>query len=214
MDHLFKKNFSLIYTTDPNMASFKGEEHMPVQGGLLVLQPNLDDYKNIINIMTTVEFNFGKGWNSSKIGWFWGGMTVQGVLPYYYNRVTAQNRSLKVDRCLYNTMADVPECTTQTLEEIKSVHFTRCQKPWECYRAWINELCGDLHRRWLELRKRAEAFYGLPVLPKACLKGHGTYQMMRLDLASMPVAEGYIPDDSPDWLEPIGNHKYLTPQYD
>ena len=35
----------------------------------------------------------------------------QGVLPYYYNAVTEPGRSLKVDRCIYNTMADTPECT-------------------------------------------------------------------------------------------------------
>ncbi len=68
-------NYSLIYTTDPNMASFKGEDKMPVQGGFLVLQPNMNDYLNLVNIMTTVEYRRGLGWNMSKIGWFWGGMT-------------------------------------------------------------------------------------------------------------------------------------------
>ena len=37
-------------------------------------------------------------------------MTVQGVLPYYYNLVTAKGRKQIVDRCYYNTMADTPEC--------------------------------------------------------------------------------------------------------
>lgn len=31
MDELYSRNFSLIYTTDPNMASHKGEDKMPVQ---------------------------------------------------------------------------------------------------------------------------------------------------------------------------------------
>ncbi len=47
------------------------------------------------------------GWAS---GWFWGGKTVQGLLAYYYNNYTAPGRSLRVDRCTYNTMADTPEC--------------------------------------------------------------------------------------------------------
>ncbi len=46
----------------------------------------------------------------SKIGWFWGGMTVQGVLPYYYNKVAPPGGSQIVDRCYYNTMADTEPC--------------------------------------------------------------------------------------------------------
>ncbi len=31
MDELFARDYSLVYTTDPNMASYKGEDKMPVQ---------------------------------------------------------------------------------------------------------------------------------------------------------------------------------------
>lgn len=31
MEELFARDYSLIYTTDPNMASYKGEDKMPVQ---------------------------------------------------------------------------------------------------------------------------------------------------------------------------------------
>ena len=58
----------------------------------------------------TTEFTQGGAWNRSKIGWFWGGMTVQGLLPYYYNAVTTPGRSQIVDRCYYNTMADTDDC--------------------------------------------------------------------------------------------------------
>jgi hypothetical protein len=58
---------------------------MPVQGGFIVLKPSMDDYSKLIHILMNTEFAQGGGWNRSKIGWFWGGMTVQGVLPYYYN---------------------------------------------------------------------------------------------------------------------------------
>jgi hypothetical protein len=34
----------------------------------------------------------------------------QGVLPYYYHKVTDSSRSQMVDRCIYNTMADTDEC--------------------------------------------------------------------------------------------------------
>ena len=41
-----------------------------------------------------------------------------------------------------------------------------CQKPWNCYQAFINPLCAALHKRWFELRQQAEAFYSLPVNDK------------------------------------------------
>ena len=35
---------SLVYTTDPNMATHKGEDRMPVQGGVLVLKVRIYRY--------------------------------------------------------------------------------------------------------------------------------------------------------------------------
>jgi hypothetical protein len=183
-----------------------------LQGGFLVLRPSVDDYKNLINIVKTVEFYQGSGWNRSQIGWFWGGMTVQGVLPYYYNVLAAPNRTQKVDRCIYNTMADTPPCEKQTLQEIKSAHFTVCQKPWNCYSAFVNDLCHKLHTRWFELRKEAEEFYGMDVVENPCpAVGLKNYVRMSVDKASL--AEDRIRkkgivfklDDSPDVLVPIGN---------
>lgn len=56
------------------------------------------------------DYREGSGWGGSHIGWFYGGRTIQGVLPYYYNEVS-KNRSLIVDRCIYNSMADEDNCT-------------------------------------------------------------------------------------------------------
>ncbi len=110
IDDILDKDYSLIYTTDPNMATFKGDDKMPAQGGFLVFKPSVDDYRNIIRTEMTTEFKKYHGWNSSHIGWFWGGMTVQGILPYYYQKVSSPSRILLVDRCYYNTMADTDEC--------------------------------------------------------------------------------------------------------
>lgn len=80
------------------------------QGGFLVIQPSERDYVRLVDVLMTTEFAKGSGWNRSRIGWCWGGMTVQGLLPYYYNRVTAPNRTQVLDRCRYNSMADTPDC--------------------------------------------------------------------------------------------------------
>jgi len=74
------------------------------------MQPSEQVYSDLIHIVMNTEFAKGGAWNRTKIGWFWGGMTVQGVLPYYYNRVTTPGRSETIDRCYYNTMADTPPC--------------------------------------------------------------------------------------------------------
>lgn len=210
---LFDRNYSLIYTTDPNMASYKAEISMPAQGGFLIFKPSINDYENLINILMTKEFRQGKGWDWSKIGWFWGGMTVQGVLPYYYNTEsqTAANRSQKIDRCIYNTMADTPDCLKQTLDEIKSVHFTVCQKPWMCYRAFVNPLCGKFHQRWFELRLNAEKYFGIPQNHDPCTtSGKRKYFPMKILDSSFVIKDKYfIKDDSPDRLEPIGNSGYV-----
>jgi hypothetical protein len=110
INELFNTNYSLIYTTDPNMMSYKEEIAEPAQGGFLVLRPSVTDYVNIINTIMTTGFFQNSGWNNSHIGWIWGGMTVQGILPYYYNLVTRPGRSKKIDRCVYNTMADTEAC--------------------------------------------------------------------------------------------------------
>lgn len=79
------------------------------------MEPSEKIYTDLVNIVMNVEFAQGGGWNRSKIGWFWGGMTVQGVLPYYYNKVTTPGRSQIVDRCYYNTMADTDPCRCEYL---------------------------------------------------------------------------------------------------
>lgn len=110
----------------------------------------------------TTEFRKYRGWNASHIGWYWGGMTVQGILPYYYHRLSAPNRSLIVDRCEYNSMADTPDCLRPSILDLRSAHFTVCQKPWGCWmRMRDNPLCHDLHQTWFQYRQEAEIFYGL-----------------------------------------------------
>lgn len=92
------------------MASYKEDDKMPVQGGFLIIKPSLEDYSRLIDILMIGDYRGGGAWGGTGIGWFWGGKTIQGVLPYYYNRLNPPERSLRVDRCVYNTMADTPPC--------------------------------------------------------------------------------------------------------
>lgn len=100
------------------------------------MQPSEQDYRNMIDIVLNTEFAQGGAWNRSKIGWCWGGMTVQGLLPYYYNRVTRPGRTQVLDRCIYNTMADTPECMWVSCELFSSLVFIENLLDWRLFRRW------------------------------------------------------------------------------
>lgn len=173
----------------------------------------------------TTEFRKYHGWNASNIGWYWGGMTVQGILPYYYHKITTPGRSAIVDRCYYNTMADTPECSNQTLPELKSAHFTVCQKPWGCFLQVGSPLCRALHQRWFELRAEAEVFFDLQPSsqsqPACSGGGHKNYHPMQLEHAIFPTDvqrrafyRNVVPDDSLSRFDPLPESLYTTSQYD
>jgi hypothetical protein len=46
VEELYARNFSLIYTTDPNMATHKGEDKMPVQVKYLTTAPSLQSLES------------------------------------------------------------------------------------------------------------------------------------------------------------------------
>uniref|UniRef100_A0A7S3HGE2 Uncharacterized protein n=1 Tax=Spumella elongata TaxID=89044 RepID=A0A7S3HGE2_9STRA len=176
MDQIFNIDKEFLFTGDYNM---KGNcKYPPVQGGFLVVQPSMqtfEDFKEIIR-----RGNHGaKGWEGSHIGNFWGGQTIQGIMPYYYNIVHPE-RALELNRCEYNCMVDNPyrpntlicqdgqktcqDCRLQTPEKVYSAHFTICQKPWTC--TYHNnprnmELCKVFHAKWFQLRDEFEKELGL-----------------------------------------------------
>ena len=181
IDELFHMNKSLIYTNDAGMVG-KGAAFAPVQGGFLVIKPSRAVYDDLVNIVRVGDFRPGTGWGG-VIGWFWGGKTIQGLLPYYYHKIVPPEMSLKVDICEYNNMVDTDKCRAIPLEIVKNVHFTVCQKPWSCKKSHQYELCGKFHEYWFELRRDLESDYGLPSV-NACPKGGGS-NYVPIDMASV-----------------------------
>ena len=126
-----------------------------------------------------------RGWGGSKIGNFWGGPTIQGIVPYFYHSILP-GQALELNRCEYNCMVDNPyyahkkkgviiercldkqltcqDCRLQVFEKVKSAHFTICQKPWTCTKH-VNPknriLCKKLHDEWYALRDEFERSAGL-----------------------------------------------------
>ena len=171
MDELFSIDKELLFTGDWNMKG--GSPVPPVQGGFLVIRPSMERFEELRAIIRKGDHT-GRGWGGSGIGNFWGGQTIQGIIPYFYHSVHP-NDGLEVNRCIYNCMVDNPyrpntnicldkkptceDCRLQKIQLVKSAHFTICQKPWTCtehLNPRNNVLCSALHRRWFELRDELE----------------------------------------------------------
>lgn len=146
------------FTRDYNMAH-AGNKHVGVQGGFLVLRPSQSTYDEFVSIIRKGDFQEGKGWGGLGFGPFYGSMTFQGIIPYFYDHLHP-GTGVELHHCVYNNMAINPrdkptvndvvngrcrdgynrpdkndqceDCRSRPIEEVVTTHFTLCQKPWEC----------------------------------------------------------------------------------
>jgi len=56
-----------------------GRKIFPVQGGFLVLRPDMDVYREVVGLVKKGDFDEKKGWGAA-VGLFYGSMTIQGML--------------------------------------------------------------------------------------------------------------------------------------
>ena len=146
------------FTRDYNMAH-SNMRHVGVQGGFLVLRPSMVVYDEFVSIIRKGDFRSNGGWGGLGFGPFYGSMTFQGIIPYFYDNLHP-GTGVELDHCVYNNMADNPrdkptvndkvsgrcrdgykrpdkndqceDCRSRPVEEVVTTHFTLCQKPWEC----------------------------------------------------------------------------------
>ena len=177
-------DINMAYTLDYNMVNPE-RPIKPIQGGFVVFKPNQTIYDDMVGVVLKGNYN-SRGWEG-KTGKFWGSMTWQGLLPYYYH-VLHRNTSVELNRCIYDNMVQDPrfselrarkneterKCYTDTCEDcrhrqlpdIYSAHFTVCMKPWTCSRLVVmsdaksKELCRQLHHAWFGLRSEMEQSWG------------------------------------------------------
>jgi len=209
------KTVNAFFTRDYNMA----RPHKPnkaCQGGFLVLRPDMKVYDEFVEIIRIGDFRQSGGWGG-KVGPFYGSMTFQGIIPYYYD-ILHPNEAVELNRCVYNQMADNPrvgktvndivsgpcrtnqdeceDCRSRPLEDVVSAHFTLCQKPWICLpqnRDIIQQrLCRKLHHRWHEVRSDLEQSWGRPAT------GTGQYDAEHfLGHCNHNGPSGYMPIQQP-----------------
>jgi len=188
------KQVNAFFTRDYNMVGPK-RKYKPVQGGFLILRPDMDVYNEFVDIIRKGHFTENGGWGN-VMGLFYGSMTFQGIVPYFYD-VLHPNTAVELNRCVFNQMADNPkdkrtvndipqgrcrtdeeeceDCRNRPLGEVKTAHFTLCQKPWLCLPQDSDiiqqRLCRKLHHEWHRIRADLEKSWGRPEV------GSGSYQL-------------------------------------
>jgi len=204
-----------FFTRDYNMVN-PGTKYKPVQGGFLVLRPSMETYNNFVDIVREGDFRGGSGWGG-KVGPFYGSMTFQGLIPYYYDYLHP-NTSLELNHCIYNQMCDNPrvdptvkdvvhgkcrtgedhceDCRSRPIEDVVTAHFTLCQKPWWCLPQSgdrIQErLCRKLHGQWYRIRSDLEKSWGRSG------QGSGSYDVDQFKgYCKRHGKTGYIPIEKP-----------------
>lgn len=109
-DELYEMNYEMLYTGDWNMRG--NSPAVPAQGnslpcsiflrpllfhsliarhiklftppgGFLVIRPSIERFKEFQAIIRKGDHT-ERGWGGSHIGNFWGGQTIQGIIPYFY----------------------------------------------------------------------------------------------------------------------------------
>ncbi|KAL3788900.1 LOW QUALITY PROTEIN: hypothetical protein HJC23_002654 [Cyclotella cryptica] len=111
IDAAFTRDYNQVTSPSPDAA-------VGYQGGFLVVRPSLEVLERFRDILRRGEFiltqnKMKRGWGG-KYGPFYGAMTFQGLLPYYYEDVAPkdEHNEIELDRCVYNQMADNPRKST------------------------------------------------------------------------------------------------------
>ena len=108
IDAAFTRDYNSVKTPRPDAP-------VGYQGGFLVVKPSLDVLERYRTILRKGEFllNPRTGWEG-KHGGFYGDVTFQGILPYYYEHVApeGEHNEAELDRCVFNQMGDNPRKST------------------------------------------------------------------------------------------------------
>lgn len=140
-------------------------------GGFLVVRPNLRAFNEILDVIRSGDYHYnGKGWEGSGIGYYWGGETVQGVLPFYYLKKLPElhgihNASKRLDRCIYNNQGS-DLCKDTNVEQIKVMHMTLCQKPFLCRKMKQKPICAAMQDNWWRFTNELLKRKGFPQITR------------------------------------------------
>jgi len=119
------------------------------QAGFWVLKPSQKHFDKLVEIVLEGNYVEGfsreNGWGGLGYGGFVGGMAMQGLLAYYYDQFVP-GTWVELNHCRFNHIGvDVrvkgkcrngkeacEQCQSTPVQDIYSVHYTACRKPWQC----------------------------------------------------------------------------------
>jgi hypothetical protein len=208
-----------FFTRDYNLVNpgTRQPHQIGIQGGFIVVKPSLEVFE--LYKATIIEGNYsrGPGWGGQlRYGGYYGAAQIQGLCAYFFGHIRP-GKSAELNRCYYNFMADAPrdtnkdnprcrtleedcpDCRDVAFEEIKTIHFTLCTKPWWCLADEVTngrserlggekgfKLCLAAHEEWFKTRllleqtwaERDENYSITPEIFKAKRKGGLNYTNM------------------------------------
>ena len=177
-----------FFTRDYNMVDpgVRLPHQIGVQGGFIVVKPNLDIFSKYQEIIMEGNYSID-GWGGAlRYGGYYGAAQFQGLCAYFFGAIRP-GKALELNRCYYNFMGDAPresvepmrcrtleeecqDCRQVPFNEIKTIHFTVCGKPWWCHahennknremylggNAEAYELCLHAQNEWFRTRALLE----------------------------------------------------------
>jgi hypothetical protein len=179
IDAFFTRDYGMI-----QMPGRRKPHQIGVQGGFLVVRPNMTDFKQYIEIILEGNYTETQGWGEGlKYGGYYGAGTIQGLAAMFYSHLHPE-RAVELNRCIYNNMADAPypkkydtkqfshmkpypcislqevceDCRKTPIDDIASIHLTNCLKPWHCHPpSRVPLLCVQHWYEWYRMRYLFEA---------------------------------------------------------
>eukprot|EP01098_Paradermamoeba_levis_P007505 TRINITY_DN3104_c0_g1_i1.p2 TRINITY_DN3104_c0_g1~~TRINITY_DN3104_c0_g1_i1.p2 ORF type:complete len:172 (-),score=30.82 TRINITY_DN3104_c0_g1_i1:289-804(-) len=124
-------------------------------GGFIVAKPSFEVFNKMKELIKKGDFRSGTGWEGSGVGWYWGGQTVQGFVPFFFQKKMPAGSSKVLVRCQYIHLGD-ESCKNFTLNKISIFNFG--PKPFECPEFDFKtdrRVVAQAHRIWWEMIGKA-----------------------------------------------------------
>lgn len=172
-DALILDNLDELWDEDPKVSLI----HVPgtmagemFSGGFIVARPDLGVLDRMTSLIKKGDFRPGSAWEGMGIGWYWGGSTVQGFVPYFFHKKMPQGSVKVLEHCRYINLG-AHACLNYSWSETRIYNFG--PKPFECVMYPTDDMrpVARAHRMWWEmLMGMADSIH--VKRPPRCVDGH------------------------------------------
>jgi hypothetical protein len=217
------QQINAYFTRDYNMlthAGFRKPIETSMQGGFMVVRPNVTVFQEYLNIILEGKYEAGQGWGAPELrfGGTYGAAQIQGLVTYYYGHFYP-GTAVELNRCIYNNMVDNPrdkhgkclspqqdapceDCRLTNISEVVTTHFTECQKPWWCHGHHKQDLCHQTHREWFKVRMELEM---------KRKRADPSYTIMAVQPEPTDIDEPWVVNGNASFCGPNGYIQMTTP---